>query len=97
MPVRCNGRKKSYQTSIANKGEILYVYLCFTLFINFESSNLSYDDHTTCIGCVIGVDVKPCTMTSGLIFSVGQCCRCKCGVVMDGIQACLLDAATSLV
>jgi hypothetical protein len=86
MPVRCNGRKKSYQTSIANKGEILYVYLCFTLFINFESSNLSYDDHTTCIGCVIGVDVW-----------WDNVCRCKCGVVMDGIQACLLDAATSLV
>jgi hypothetical protein len=49
MSVRCNGRKKNYQTLIANEGRILYMYLCFTLSINFKSSNLSYDDHITCI------------------------------------------------
>jgi hypothetical protein len=50
MPVRCNGRKKNYQTLIANKGRILYMHLCFTLSINFKSSNLSYDDLTLHVG-----------------------------------------------
>jgi hypothetical protein len=38
--------EKNYQTLIANRGRILYMYLCFTLSINFKSSNLSYDDLT---------------------------------------------------
>jgi hypothetical protein len=42
-------KEKSYQILIAREDRILYMYLCFTLSINFESSNSFYDDHITCI------------------------------------------------
>jgi hypothetical protein len=46
--VRCNGRKKSYQTLIESNDKRLHIYLGFTLSINFKSYNLFYDGHMVC-------------------------------------------------